>query len=287
MSRPLAETERFPKGARPTGAAPSYEIQLTREYERPDPFVWFDGGRTGSSLFAAVLLHVVGQRAEALQGVPLPESNSSVGVQRSARACRRPRQNSWSRAQERPYDSRRGTGRCAPFVPESRRLRHLVSTLSERDIRCGARNGQWCLTAGSPPRRDAALPNRMPGVHLPPQTSARAQYGSPVAGRYERAVRQADYRANWITPLQIGAPDVAFARLNMFACWLYLFGSLIVLPRFLTPGGPAAWGWTGYTPPARSAAFARSRRRSVPEASPAYCWLRRPLNSMCPTPTSP
>ncbi|MFJ5969227.1 cbb3-type cytochrome c oxidase subunit I, partial [Streptomyces sp. NPDC093060] len=27
---------------------------------------------------------------------------------------------------------------------------------------------------------------------------------------------------NWIMPLQIGAPDVAFPRLNMFAYWLYL-----------------------------------------------------------------
>ncbi|MBW8792637.1 MAG: cbb3-type cytochrome c oxidase subunit I, partial [Streptomyces sp.] len=32
---------------------------------------------------------------------------------------------------------------------------------------------------------------------------------------------------NWIMPLQIGAPDVAFPRLNMFAYWLYLFGSTI------------------------------------------------------------
>lgn len=54
--------------------------------------------------------------------------------------------------------------------------------------------------------------------------------------------------ANWIMPLQIGAPDVAFPRLNMLAYWLYLFGSLIVLSGFLTPGGSAAWGWTGYTP---------------------------------------
>jgi hypothetical protein len=116
----------------------------------------------------------------------------------------------------------------------------------------------------------------MPGVHLPPQTPARAQYGSPVAGRYERAVRQADYRANWITPLQIGAPDVAFARLNMFACWLYLFGSLIVLSGILTPGGPAAWGWTGYTPlpgPLHSPGlggdlFRRPHRRTAGFAAP-------------------
>ncbi|KOV97931.1 MULTISPECIES: cytochrome c oxidase subunit I [unclassified Streptomyces] len=54
--------------------------------------------------------------------------------------------------------------------------------------------------------------------------------------------------ANWIMPLQIGAPDVAFPRLNMFAYWLYLFGSLIVLSGFLTPQGAASWGWTGYAP---------------------------------------
>ena len=35
--------------------------------------------------------------------------------------------------------------------------------------------------------------------------------------------------ANVIMPLQIGAPDVAFPRLNMFSYWLFLFGGLIVL----------------------------------------------------------
>ncbi|MEU2784628.1 cytochrome c oxidase subunit I [Streptomyces sp. NPDC007110] len=54
--------------------------------------------------------------------------------------------------------------------------------------------------------------------------------------------------ANWIMPLQIGAPDVAFPRLNMLAYWLYLMGSLIVLSGFLTPDGSAHWGWTGYAP---------------------------------------
>jgi cytochrome c oxidase subunit I len=54
--------------------------------------------------------------------------------------------------------------------------------------------------------------------------------------------------ANWIMPLQIGAPDVAFPRLNMFAYWLYLFGSLIAVAGFLTPGGAADFGWFAYTP---------------------------------------
>jgi cytochrome c oxidase subunit I len=54
--------------------------------------------------------------------------------------------------------------------------------------------------------------------------------------------------ANCIMPLQIGAPDVAFPRLNMFSYWLFLFGGLIVLAGFLTPQGAADFGWTGYAP---------------------------------------
>ncbi len=54
--------------------------------------------------------------------------------------------------------------------------------------------------------------------------------------------------ANWIMPLQIGAPDVAFPRLNMFAYWLYLFGSLIAVAGFLTPQGAADFGWFAYSP---------------------------------------
>ncbi|WP_460866130.1 aa3-type cytochrome oxidase subunit I [Nocardioides pakistanensis] len=54
--------------------------------------------------------------------------------------------------------------------------------------------------------------------------------------------------ANVIMPLQIGAPDVAFPRLNMFSYWLYLFGSLIVLSGFLTPDGAASFGWFAYAP---------------------------------------
>ncbi len=54
--------------------------------------------------------------------------------------------------------------------------------------------------------------------------------------------------ANFIMPLQIGSPDVAFPRLNAFSYWLYLFGGLIVLSGFLTPGGAADFGWFAYTP---------------------------------------
>jgi cytochrome c oxidase subunit 1 len=54
--------------------------------------------------------------------------------------------------------------------------------------------------------------------------------------------------ANFVVPLQIGAPDVAFPRLNAFAYWLYLFGGLMVVGGFATPGGAADFGWFAYQP---------------------------------------
>ncbi len=53
---------------------------------------------------------------------------------------------------------------------------------------------------------------------------------------------------NAIMPLQIGAPDVAFPRLNMFSYWLYLFGGLITVSGFIAPGGAASFGWFAYAP---------------------------------------
>ena len=54
--------------------------------------------------------------------------------------------------------------------------------------------------------------------------------------------------ANAIMPLQIGAPDVAFPRLNMFSYWTFLFGGLIAALGFFTPGGAADFGWYAYVP---------------------------------------
>ncbi|HOA87767.1 cytochrome c oxidase subunit I [Propioniciclava tarda] len=54
--------------------------------------------------------------------------------------------------------------------------------------------------------------------------------------------------ANALMPLQIGAPDVAFPRLNAFSFWLYFMGSLMACAGFLTPGGAASFGWFAYVP---------------------------------------
>jgi cytochrome c oxidase subunit 1 len=54
--------------------------------------------------------------------------------------------------------------------------------------------------------------------------------------------------ANFVLPLQIGSPDVAFPRLNAFSYWLFLFGGLMVISGFLVPGGAADFGWYAYAP---------------------------------------
>ena len=53
---------------------------------------------------------------------------------------------------------------------------------------------------------------------------------------------------NVIMPLQIGAPDVAFPRLNMLSYWFFLFGGIIVVPGLPDPGGAADFGWFAYAP---------------------------------------
>jgi cytochrome c oxidase subunit I len=54
--------------------------------------------------------------------------------------------------------------------------------------------------------------------------------------------------ANLVLPLQIGAPDVSFPRLNAFSYWLFLFGGLTSMAGFATPGGAADFGWYAYSP---------------------------------------
>jgi cytochrome c oxidase subunit I len=54
--------------------------------------------------------------------------------------------------------------------------------------------------------------------------------------------------ANYFVPLQIGARDMAFPRLNALSYWFYVFGGLTMVSGFLTADGGADFGWTGYTP---------------------------------------
>ena len=53
---------------------------------------------------------------------------------------------------------------------------------------------------------------------------------------------------NYLVPLQIGAIDMAFPRLNAASYWTYFLGSIIMVVGFFVPGGAANSGWTSYPP---------------------------------------
>ena len=54
--------------------------------------------------------------------------------------------------------------------------------------------------------------------------------------------------ANYLVPLQIGARDMAFPRLNLLSYWVFLGGGLVMVSGFLTADGPADFGWFAYAP---------------------------------------
>ena len=54
--------------------------------------------------------------------------------------------------------------------------------------------------------------------------------------------------ANWMVPLQIGASDMAFARMNNFSFWILPVAASLLFGSFLVPGGAPSGGWTIYAP---------------------------------------
>ncbi|MBV8749974.1 MAG: cbb3-type cytochrome c oxidase subunit I, partial [Candidatus Eremiobacteraeota bacterium] len=54
--------------------------------------------------------------------------------------------------------------------------------------------------------------------------------------------------ANFLIPLQIGAAEMAFPRLNATSYWIFLFGGLVVFAGAASAEGAAATGWTAYAP---------------------------------------
>ncbi|HVO44810.1 MAG TPA: cytochrome c oxidase subunit I [Steroidobacteraceae bacterium] len=54
--------------------------------------------------------------------------------------------------------------------------------------------------------------------------------------------------ANWMVPMQVGAPDMALPRLNNFSFWILPFAFTLLLATLFVPGGAPAGGWTMYPP---------------------------------------
>ena len=53
---------------------------------------------------------------------------------------------------------------------------------------------------------------------------------------------------NYLVPLQVGAQDMAFPKLNMSSYWVYFIGGVVMLASFFVSGGSAQSGWTSYPP---------------------------------------
>lgn len=53
---------------------------------------------------------------------------------------------------------------------------------------------------------------------------------------------------NFFLPIQIGAEDVAFPRLNLLSWYIYIIGAIMVIVSLFLPGGPIDTGWTFYIP---------------------------------------
>ena len=53
---------------------------------------------------------------------------------------------------------------------------------------------------------------------------------------------------NYIMPLQIGARDVAFPRMNTLSLWCFIGGGIILNLSWFFTGGAPAIGWFGYAP---------------------------------------
>jgi cytochrome c oxidase subunit 1 len=53
---------------------------------------------------------------------------------------------------------------------------------------------------------------------------------------------------NFFLPLQIGARDVAFPRLNLLSWWIYMAGASLAVTAMFTGNGPPDTGWTFYAP---------------------------------------
>ena len=75
--------------------------------------------------------------------------------------------------------------------------------------------------------------------------------------------------ANYLVPLQIGARDVAFPRINAFGFWCFLVGGIFINTSWFL-GGAADGGWFMYQPNANADLLAEPRRRLLGARHPDH-----------------
>ncbi|HEV2965408.1 MAG TPA: cbb3-type cytochrome c oxidase subunit I, partial [Chthoniobacterales bacterium] len=92
-------------------------------------------------------------------------------------------------------------------------------------------------------------PNTMPDGKMTPEfyNSLGAMHGTIMIFLGVVPVAFAAF-GNFVVPLQIGAPDMTFPKVNAASFWAFGVGGVIMLTSFFVPGGAAKGGWTSYTP---------------------------------------
>ena len=92
-------------------------------------------------------------------------------------------------------------------------------------------------------------PGSMPGGKMTPEfyNSLGAMHGTIMIFLGIVPVAFAAF-GNFVVPLQIGAPDMTFPKVNAASFWAFAVGGVIMLTSFFVPGGAAKSGWTSYTP---------------------------------------
>jgi len=94
----------------------------------------------------------------------------------------------------------------------------------------------------------ARLPFVTGGVMTPEQYLALVTMHGTIMVFFVLTTAPQSAFGNYFLPLQIGAMDMAFPRLNMLSFWLTLVAFLVTLSAFLVPGGAPISGWTAYPP---------------------------------------
>ncbi len=92
-------------------------------------------------------------------------------------------------------------------------------------------------------------PNGAPGGVPTPEyyLSLMTMHGTIMAFFVLTAAPMAGF-GNFMLPIQVGAADMAFPRLNMWSFWVTFVGFAVACATFVIPDGPPISGWTAYAP---------------------------------------
>src|SRR5215471_5980373 len=99
------------------------------------------------------------------------------------------------------------------------------------------------------PFLDKLSPNGAPGGVMTPEyyLSLLTMHGTLMVFFVLTTAPQSGF-GNYILPIQIGAEDMAFPRLNMLSFWTTFLGFVVLISAFFVADGPPLSGWTAYAP---------------------------------------